>query len=153
RRYESKCLSVRALFEDVAEEVNFMGRVREGVKRNIMFGVEKIRRDILPLCQGSTYREVQALLDVPLRSYRITRYGGPELTQVYNFEVDAADELEKNFIVFSSRMTPVLVSNSHAAVVARQMGKVCVAGCEAVEVADAQSVRIGAKVFREGDYL
>jgi pyruvate,orthophosphate dikinase len=42
---------------------------------------------------------------------------------------------------------------SHAAVVARQMGKVCVAGCEAVEVADAQSVRIGAKVFREGDYI
>ncbi len=42
---------------------------------------------------------------------------------------------------------------SHAAVVARQMGKVCVAGCEAVDVVDAQSVRIGAKVFREGDYL
>ena len=42
---------------------------------------------------------------------------------------------------------------SHAAVVARQMGKVCVAGCESVEVLDAQSVRIGAKVFREGDYL
>ena len=42
---------------------------------------------------------------------------------------------------------------SHAAVVARQMGKVCVAGCEAVEVIDAQSVRIGSKVFHEGDYL
>ncbi len=42
---------------------------------------------------------------------------------------------------------------SHAAVVARQMGKVCVAGCEAVEVHENQSVRIGAKVFREGDYL
>ena len=42
---------------------------------------------------------------------------------------------------------------SHAAVVARQMGKVCVAGCEAVEVIDAQSVRIGSKVFHEGDYI
>jgi pyruvate,orthophosphate dikinase len=42
---------------------------------------------------------------------------------------------------------------SHAAVVARQMGKVCVAGCDAVEVLDAQSVRIGTQVFREGDYL
>ncbi|HEX5646193.1 MAG TPA: pyruvate, phosphate dikinase [Nitrospira sp.] len=42
---------------------------------------------------------------------------------------------------------------SHAAVVARQMGKVCVAGCEAVEVVEGQSVRIGAKTFREGDYL
>ncbi len=42
---------------------------------------------------------------------------------------------------------------SHAAVVARQMGKVCVAGCEAVEVLDGQTVRFGAKTFREGDYL
>ena len=42
---------------------------------------------------------------------------------------------------------------SHAAVVARQMGKVCVAGCESVEVLDDQSVRIGPKAFREGDYL
>jgi len=42
---------------------------------------------------------------------------------------------------------------SHAAVVARQMGKVCVAGCEAVEVLEGQSVKIGAKTFREGDFL
>ncbi|NKB80557.1 MAG: pyruvate, phosphate dikinase [Nitrospirales bacterium] len=43
---------------------------------------------------------------------------------------------------------------SHAAVVARQMGKVCVAGCEAVEVfADGKHVRIGAQRFQEGDDL
>ncbi len=42
---------------------------------------------------------------------------------------------------------------SHAAVVARQMGKVCVAGCEAVEVLDSHTVRIGAKTFKEEDYL
>lgn len=42
---------------------------------------------------------------------------------------------------------------SHAAVVARQMGKVCVAGCEAIEVVDSQTVRIGNQMFREGDYL
>ena len=42
---------------------------------------------------------------------------------------------------------------SHAAVVARQMGKVCIAGCESVEVLDSQTVKIGAKTFREGDYL
>ena len=39
---------------------------------------------------------------------------------------------------------------SHAAVVARQMGKVCVAGCEAVEVLDSQTVKIGAKTFQGG---
>jgi pyruvate,orthophosphate dikinase len=42
---------------------------------------------------------------------------------------------------------------SHAAVVARQMGKVCVAGCEAVEVDGTTSVKIGDRTFKEGDYL
>jgi pyruvate,orthophosphate dikinase len=42
---------------------------------------------------------------------------------------------------------------SHAAVVARQMGKVCVAGCEAVSVESTSSVRIGPKTFKEGDYV
>lgn len=42
---------------------------------------------------------------------------------------------------------------SHAAVVARQMGKVCVAGCGAVEVIGEDSVRIGEKIFREGEYI
>ena len=40
---------------------------------------------------------------------------------------------------------------SHAAVVARQMGKVCGAGCEAIEVVDNQTVRIGTRPFREGE--
>jgi pyruvate,orthophosphate dikinase len=42
---------------------------------------------------------------------------------------------------------------SHAAVVARQMGKVCVAGCEAVEVLDGGRVKIGPTYFREGEAL
>ncbi len=42
---------------------------------------------------------------------------------------------------------------SHAAVVARQMGKVCVAGCEAVEVESSTTVKIGSHAFKEGDSL
>ncbi len=42
---------------------------------------------------------------------------------------------------------------SHAAVVARQMGKVCVAGCEAVEVEGATSVKIGGRSLKEGEFL
>jgi pyruvate,orthophosphate dikinase len=43
---------------------------------------------------------------------------------------------------------------SHAAVVARQMGKVCVAGCEAVEVGEgANEVKIGPVTVKEGDAI
>ena len=43
---------------------------------------------------------------------------------------------------------------SHAALVARQMGKVCVAGCESLHIDYKQrNMRVGAKVIQEGDWL
>ncbi len=43
---------------------------------------------------------------------------------------------------------------SHAALVARQMGKVCVAGCGEVEIdTHAKTLRSGDKLLREGDWL
>jgi phosphoenolpyruvate synthase/pyruvate phosphate dikinase len=154
RGYESRCLAMRSLFADTADVVNYMGRVKEAVKRNIMFGSEQIRRDILPLCKGSLHREVEALLNAPLRSYRVKQMGEAVATTVYNFEVEASDELDKNYIVFSSRMTPVLISNSHAAVVARGMGKPCVAGASDLRVSYAnQSVTVNGTTIKKGDWV
>jgi pyruvate,orthophosphate dikinase len=43
---------------------------------------------------------------------------------------------------------------SHAAVVARQMGKTCVAGCESIEVDEATSrFMVGGRVIREGEFI
>jgi phosphoenolpyruvate synthase/pyruvate phosphate dikinase len=154
RMYESKCFAVRGLFEDIVEDVNFMGRVREGMKRNLMFGANKLRRDVLPLCPSDAARELGALLDSSLRSYRAKQIGDAEASLVYNFEVDASDELDKNFVVFSSRLTPILVSNSHAAVVARGMGKCCITACTALRVdAAKRTCAFGDKKFKEGDVL
>ena len=144
RQYASKCLAVNGLFRDIVEEVNFMGRVREGIKRNLMFGVDKLRRDVLPLCRGEDRRQLRQLLKSPLRSYRVARVSDTERTVVYNFEVNAAEELDKNFVVFSSRLTPVLVSNSHAAVVARGMGKTCVVGAGEISM-DASAGKLRAR--------
>ncbi|HUJ43881.1 MAG TPA: pyruvate, phosphate dikinase [Opitutaceae bacterium] len=44
--------------------------------------------------------------------------------------------------------------SSHAALVARQMGKVCVAGAAALEIDyAAKTLKAGGRVFKEGDYL
>jgi pyruvate,orthophosphate dikinase len=44
--------------------------------------------------------------------------------------------------------------SSHAALVARQMGKVCVCGAADLEVDyKARTVKVGGKTFKEGDYL
>ncbi|ATE60551.1 PEP/pyruvate-binding domain-containing protein [Thauera sinica] len=43
---------------------------------------------------------------------------------------------------------------SHAAVVARHLGKVCLVGCEALQIdAPSHSIRLHDRTFREGDYL
>ncbi len=42
---------------------------------------------------------------------------------------------------------------SHAAVVARQMGKVCIAGCDEVDVLPNGQVRFGNLVLNEGEYI
>ncbi|MGH9367664.1 MAG: PEP/pyruvate-binding domain-containing protein, partial [Thermoanaerobaculia bacterium] len=155
RAYASKCLAVNGLFGDIVEDVNFMGRVREGIKRNLMFGVDKLRRDVLPLCKGEDRFRVRRLLESPLRSYRVSPVSAEsERTLVYNFEVDASEDLDKNFLIFSSRLTPVLVKNSHAAVVARGMGKTCVVGAGEIQV-DAEAGRMRAKKLSasEGDWI
>ncbi|KAB2900654.1 MAG: pyruvate, phosphate dikinase, partial [Kofleriaceae bacterium] len=126
-----------------------MGRVKEAIKRNLMFGVEKIRRDVLPLCPPDAYRQLEGVLDSALRSYRIKQVSEPSPTVVYNFEVDATDELDKNYVAFSSRLTPVLISNSHAAVVARGMGTCCVTGCTALRVEAARGFATIAR--KDGD--
>lgn len=138
RTYASKCLSVGGLFRDIVDDVNHHGRVREGIKRNLLFGTDKLRRDVLPLCTGEISDEVGSLLDAPVRSYRVRQTAGPADALVYNFEVEAERDLDKTFVAFSSRLTPILVSNSHAAVVARGMGTPCVAGAEGLSVDPAQ---------------
>jgi phosphoenolpyruvate synthase/pyruvate phosphate dikinase len=154
RQTESRCLSVRDLFADVVDTVNYMGRVREGIKRNIMFGAEAIRRDLLPIMPTEGRDDLQALLDSPLRSYRVKPVAEAEAAIVYNFEVDATDELDKNFVVLTEGMTPVLVSNSHAAVVGRQMGKPSVVGCGALDInAKAKTMKVGGKTLQEGDSI
>jgi pyruvate,orthophosphate dikinase len=43
---------------------------------------------------------------------------------------------------------------SHAAVVARQMGKTCVAGCDAIDVDETTNrFMVGGKIIREGDFI
>jgi pyruvate,orthophosphate dikinase len=43
---------------------------------------------------------------------------------------------------------------SHAALVARQMGKVCVAGCEMLNIDyTARALRVGEVVLKEGDWI
>ncbi|MFH1294444.1 MAG: pyruvate, phosphate dikinase [Candidatus Aenigmatarchaeota archaeon] len=154
KKYGSKLFSVKQLFEDITEDVNFMGRVKEAIKRNLLFDSEKIARDILPLCRPAEKAQISDLLNSDLRMYRVIKTADLGKSWVFNFEVDSDNELDKNFVVFTRMYTPLLVSNSHAAVVARGMGKCCVSGASDVVVDEyTGKVTIKGVELKEGDYM
>ncbi|NCP58653.1 phosphoenolpyruvate synthase, partial [Candidatus Wolfebacteria bacterium] len=43
---------------------------------------------------------------------------------------EADNELDHNYVVFTNRLAPLLVSNSHAAIVSRELGIPCIVGSE-----------------------
>lgn len=156
RVYGTKLFAARSLFSDIIDEVNFMGRPRECLKRNLLIDVEKIRRDILSICSPNPVRpQLEKVLNSNLRMYRVKKVKGKKQTAfVYNFEVDSPEEIDKNYIVFTKMYTPLVVSNSHAAVVARGMGKCCVAGCEEIKIDYAkQEFRAKDLLVKRGDYI
>ncbi len=150
----TKLFPVRQIFSDIADDVNFMGRVKEGVKRNIMFDARKIEKDILPLCTENDMKALWKMLNSDIRMYRVKKTADLGTTFVYNFEVEDENDMDKNFVVFTRMYTPLLVSNSHAAVVARGMGKPCVAGCGDVKINIAKKVfTAGSHTIKEGDVI
>ncbi|MBU0710091.1 MAG: hypothetical protein KJ793_05210 [Candidatus Omnitrophica bacterium] len=149
-----KLFSIRQLFSHIAEEVNYMGRIKSATKRNWLSDGKKIKRDILPLCKNAYRQKLEQILSSDLRMLRVVNKGENERAFVYNFEVDSENEMDKNFIVFTKMYTPLLVSNSHAALVARGWGKCCVVGCGALQVDyGKKELHVAGKVLREGDWV
>ena len=68
--------------------------------------------------------------------------------------VETSPEDLRGMIAASGILTSRGGVSSHAALVARQMGKVCVCGAADLEVDyKARTVKVGGKTFKEGDYL
>lgn len=135
KKYDSKLFSVKQLFEDVKNKVDFTGKIKPAIRDNKMLSDRKIREYVFYPALGETIKkEAEKIINSEIRMYRCRKTGDYGKTTVYNFEVDSENELDKNFVAFTSKYSPILVSNSHAAVVARGMGKPCVAGCEDIVV-------------------
>ena len=133
RHYGTKLFSAKSLAGDVT---NIKGnrRILDSVERNLLVDGRKLLRYLAASSPPEVGAEVEQILSFDLRMTRVRSLGAVGEIEVYNFEVDAKDELDKNFVVFTRSFVPVLVSNSHAAVVARGMGKPAVVGCSEIEI-------------------
>jgi pyruvate,orthophosphate dikinase len=152
RKYGTKLFGARALFQDVVSTVDRQGRVGSAIKRNVCYSAEAIQEHILPGCPGRVKAEIEHVIRSGLRMARVSRARDRGMTWVYNFEVLAEDALDKNFVAWTSQYSPILVSNSHAAVVGRGMGKCCVVGCNDIAVReDEGQFRAGDVVVKRGE--
>jgi pyruvate,orthophosphate dikinase len=66
---------------------------------------------------------------------------------------DPSTEDVAGFAVASGILTAIGERTSRAAVVARQMGKVCIVGCRALTLAEGGAARLGDAVLKEGDWI
>ncbi|MFA6422823.1 MAG: PEP/pyruvate-binding domain-containing protein [Patescibacteria group bacterium] len=123
-KFGSRFFSAKQILGDVIDRLNYKGRIRPYINKNLLLDAEKIRRDLLPIADAETKKELNHLLASDLRMLRVNFVENGNKTKVYNLTVQD----NHNYIVFTDNYTPVIVANSHAAIVSREMGIPCVVG-------------------------
>ncbi|RJS85390.1 phosphoenolpyruvate synthase [Candidatus Bathyarchaeota archaeon] len=124
RRYGSKFFSARQLLHDIVDDVNYKGRIKPYVEKNLLIGADKVQKFILPLVKGQVKDELQKILSSDFRMQRIIKIADLGEDYVYNIEV----EDNHNYVVFTENYTPLIVKNCHAAIVSRELGIPCIVG-------------------------
>jgi len=124
-KFGTRFFSAKQLLEDIVEKVNFKGRILAYVKNNLLIDAEKIRNYIIPQIKGEpANHSLTKILNSPLKMLRVGRGESLGKGGVYNIEV----EDNHNYVVFTSRSTPILVENCHAAIIGRELGIPAIVG-------------------------
>ncbi|MDD5191666.1 MAG: PEP/pyruvate-binding domain-containing protein [Candidatus Nanoarchaeia archaeon] len=123
----NKLFSAKQILGDIINYINLNGKIKPYIKSNLLIDSYKLNR-ILHLCNEQTKKGMVGIINSSLRMQRIKKICDAGEDLVYNLEVEADNELDHNFIVFTKKYTPLLVSNSHAAIVSREMGIPAVVG-------------------------
>ncbi|GIW66983.1 MAG: intein-containing phosphoenolpyruvate-binding protein [Candidatus Parcubacteria bacterium] len=129
RRFGSVLFNAKQLLRDIVDRVNYKGRIKPYVNQNLLIDSTKIKNYIIPMIKGSLYNhELTKIINSPLKMLRVNLYEDFKkiYTDVYNIEV--ADN--HNYIVSTSKYTPILVANCHAAIVSRELGIPAIVGTQ-----------------------
>ncbi|MEM5882861.1 MAG: PEP/pyruvate-binding domain-containing protein [Candidatus Aenigmatarchaeota archaeon] len=134
------------ILEGIEERSNWKGKMKPYIKKNLLIDKNKVEKRVLSMVEGTEKEEFKRMLNSNLRMVRVRKTGEIFETEVFNFEVDAEEEINKNYIVYTKRYTPLLVSNCHAAIVSREMRIPCVVGTLAATkvLKDGQEVTVDA---------
>jgi len=126
----TKFFAAKQILGDIIDNTNYLGRIKPYVDNNLLLDERKIKNNIIPMLDGKIKNEVLEILNSNIRMHRVSKEDEFGETYVYNLEVEADNEMSHNYVVFTKKYTPLLVSNSHAAIVSRELGIPCIVGSE-----------------------
>jgi pyruvate,water dikinase len=105
---------------------DWRGSLWKYLKLNLLIDINKLI-EYIKESQPEKLEKLEKLQDSHIRAQRINKISEKEI-DVYNLTVDADNELDHNYIVFTSLYTPLVVGNCHAAIVSRELGIPCIVG-------------------------
>jgi len=124
KRNGTRFFSAKQLIGDIADNINYKGRIKSYVNNNFLIDSEKLRNYVLPLCDDQHRKDIDKILNSNTRMQRVNFSKKLGVKDVYNIMV----EDHHNYVVFTSRYTPIIVNNCHAAIISRELGIPCVIG-------------------------
>lgn len=110
-----------------------------------------IPKELTPIAQGIAASPGGACGRIALSSEKATEFVSQKQKAILVRLETSADDIS-GMIICDGILTARGGTTSHAAVVARGMGRVCISGCEELYIKN-QSIKIGKQTFKEGDYI
>ena len=125
----TRFFSAKQLFNDVDDKINFKARIKPYINKNLLIDSNKINNilhiyDINHDINHDIKQDITNILNSDTRMQRVKYI--KDLGEDYVYNITVKDN--HNYIIFTNKYTPVLVSNCHAAIVARELGIPCIVG-------------------------
>jgi len=113
-----------------AKDFDYRGYLYNFYKRKSFIGIDKLERYFSKVNREGVEKikeKIKLLKQSDVYSIRIGKVG-EDYGEVYNITVEASNEFNHNYIVWTKNYTPIVVFNCHAAIVSRELGIPCVVG-------------------------
>ena len=128
----TKFFAAKQILSDVIDKINWGGKIKPYVKNNLLLDINKLFNRVIPMANDKLKTELFNIINSNIRMQRLKKAEDLGEIEVFNLEVEADNELDHNYVVFTKKYTPLLVSNSHASIVSRELGIPCVVGTEKI---------------------
>ncbi len=127
RHTSGKRFLAKQVLSDIIDDINKGGKIKHSyLGRNLLITKTKIKSHIIPLLKNPDIFDELLESDYSMQRAKLEDDLG--FCDVYDLTVEASDEMDHNYLVFTSNYTPLIVSNCHAAIVSRELGIPAIVG-------------------------